>query len=80
VGGIPYLLEHEKDSLLVPPHDAEAMAKAVARVLTDPALAARLSRNAREKAEQFDWRSVLRRWQELFVSAARPPHAEPKAR
>ncbi len=29
VGGIPYLLEHEVDSLLVPPDDAQAMALAV---------------------------------------------------
>src|SRR5690606_12202159 len=33
VGGIPYLLEHELDALLVPPDDPEAMAAAVRRIL-----------------------------------------------
>ena len=31
VGGIPYLLEHETDALLVPPNDPDAMAAAVRR-------------------------------------------------
>lgn len=66
VGGIPYLLEHESDALLVPPDDAAAMAGAVRRVLADPQLAARLSRNARRKAEGFDWDALLPRWERLF--------------
>ena len=66
VGGIPYLLEHEHDALLVPPHDPEAMAAAVRRLLTEPRLAARLSRNARQKAEQFDWSVILPQWEALF--------------
>ncbi len=71
VGGIPYLLEHEADALLVPPDDAEAMADAVCRILTDLALAQRLSRNARAKAEQFDWSVILPRWEQLLRSVAR---------
>ena len=70
VGGIPYLLQHEHDALLVPPDDAEAMASAVKRILTEPGLAARLSRNARQKAEGFDWAVVLPKWQELFTLVA----------
>src|SRR5262249_6851279 len=49
VGGIPYLLEHEHDALLVPSGDPAAMATAVRRILTEPGLAERLSRNARQK-------------------------------
>ena len=67
VGGIPYLLEHEHDSLLVPPNDPDAMAAAVNRVLTEPGLAERLSRNAREKAEQSDWSVVLPQWDSLLT-------------
>lgn len=70
VGGIPYLLEHERDALLVPAGDADAMASAVRRVLTEPGLAERLSRNARRKAEQYDWSAVLPQWEELLSSAA----------
>lgn len=66
VGGIPYLLEHEKEALLVPPDDAEAMAEAVHHTLTEPGLAEHLSSNARNKAEQFDWSVVLPQWERLL--------------
>lgn len=68
VGGIPYLLDHEVDALLVPPDDAPAMAAAVRRLLTEPDLAQRLSLNAHLKAESFDWSFVLPQWEELFTS------------
>jgi glycosyltransferase involved in cell wall biosynthesis len=67
VGGIPYLLTHEHDALLVPPNDPEAMAAAVRRILTDPGLAERLSRNARATAEQFDWVHILPQWEDLLT-------------
>jgi glycosyltransferase involved in cell wall biosynthesis len=71
VGGIPYLLEHEKDALLVSPDDPDAMTAAVRRVLTEPALAERLSRNARRKAEQFNWATILPQWEDLLRSIVR---------
>lgn len=67
VGGIPYLLEHEGDALLVPDDDEVAMGKAVQRILTEDGLADRLSRNARRKVEQCDWSMVLPRWERLFI-------------
>lgn len=70
VGGIPYLLEHETDALLVPPNDPGAMADAVRRILTEPELAERLSRNARRKAEQFDWGTILPQWERLLTEVA----------
>lgn len=66
VGGLPYLLEDGQDALLVPPNDPDAMAAAVNRLLTEPVLAERLSRNARRKAESFDWSAVLPQWKTLL--------------
>jgi glycosyltransferase involved in cell wall biosynthesis len=71
VGGIPHLLEDGCDALLVPPRDPEAMAEAVQRILTEPGLAAGLSRNARTKAEKLDWSVVLPQWEDLFGSLTR---------
>lgn len=71
VGGIPYLLEHECDALLVPEDDEAAMAKAVQRFLTEDGLAELLSRNARRKVEQCDWSTVLPKWEQLFTEIAR---------
>jgi glycosyltransferase involved in cell wall biosynthesis len=66
VGGIPYVLEHELNALLVPPSDPTAMAHAVRRILGEHDLAESLSLNARRKAEQFDWQMVLPLWESLF--------------
>lgn len=68
VGGIPYLLEHERNALLVEPNDPKAMAAAVRRILVDHALAAKLSVNARKKAEEFDWLAVLPEWKAILNS------------
>jgi glycosyltransferase involved in cell wall biosynthesis len=70
VGGIPYLLEHEHDALLVPPNDPTAMATAVGRLLNEPNLVECLSRHARQKAEQFDWSIILPQWEALLTSVA----------
>lgn len=72
VGGIPFLLDDARDSLLVPNGDADAMAAAVKRIVVEPALAAGLSRRARAKVEAFDWSAVLPRWESILdnVSAA----------
>ncbi len=68
VGGIPYLLEHERDALLVPPDDHRAMAQAIGRILTSAPLAQHLSQNAREKARKFDWSLILPQWDALLTS------------
>lgn len=49
VSGVPELVHHEETGLLVPSRDAEALADALARLLEDEALRARL----RERARQF---------------------------
>ena len=67
-GGIPYLLQHGHDALLVNPGDDREMADAVRRILTDSILAAGLSVNARLKARQFDWSVLLPEWERLFRS------------
>ncbi len=44
VGGIPEMIEDGKTGLLVPPHDAGALADAILRLLTDHPLADTLGR------------------------------------
>lgn len=78
-GGVRYLLEHERDALLVPTRDPGAMAAAVRRILTEPGLAGRLSANARAKAERFDWSRVLDRFEAVLrgLADARNPSGMP---
>ena len=66
VGGIPCLLEHGVDSLLVLPDDPPAMANAIQKILNDPPLAQTLSTNARRKAEGFSWQVIYPMWETLI--------------
>ena len=79
VGGIPYLVEHERDALLVPPDDAAEMSAAIRRVLTTPGLAERLSTLGRQNALGRDWSLLLPQWEHLLRSVARgtAPDAPP---
>jgi len=55
VTGIPEVVRHERTGLLVPQRDPTALAGALERLLTDPALATRLSMAARALVERsFD--------------------------
>ena len=47
-------------ALLVPPHDAQALATAIERVLTDETLARDLRHRGRIRAEQFTWEATAR--------------------
>lgn len=58
VGGVPFLVEHERTALLVPPADPEAMAAAVLRLHDDAALAERLRAAGLECAARFGWGRV----------------------
>jgi glycosyltransferase involved in cell wall biosynthesis len=49
------LLHNEDNALLVASGDAEATARAIRRLATEPALAARLAENARVTAEGLTW-------------------------
>lgn len=66
VGGIPFLLQHQKEALLVGDGDINAMVEAIDQLLEDAALFEKLSINARIKAEQFDWAMIKNRWSTIL--------------
>ena len=61
-GGVPDIVRHEREALLVPVGDAGAMAEAVVRLLADEDLAGSLGRAAQERVrEEFPlWRHAAR--------------------
>lgn len=67
VGGIPYLIEHQQEGLLVPPKDPKAMAEALFQLLEDATLVESLTRNARAKVATFDWELVKKQWIKLLT-------------
>lgn len=72
VTGIPEVLQDGITGLLVPQHDAAALATAIARLLAGPALRARLAETARRlMVQRFDVHRNAAQVRELFA-AARP--------
>jgi glycosyltransferase involved in cell wall biosynthesis len=72
LSGIPELVQDGVTGLLVEPHDPEALAAALERLLSDEALAARLSANARALVESsFNLRAEAGRLGDLFEAAGR---------
>lgn len=60
--GCREVVTNEVDGLLIPPHDASALAHAIGRLIDSPELAARLGAAARAKAlEHFDEHIVIER-------------------
>ena len=74
VGGIPDLLDAGQDALLVPPNNPETMTNAIKRILTESGLAAWLSANAGKKAAQFDWPTLLPKWESVFEKTIQTPN------
>jgi glycosyltransferase involved in cell wall biosynthesis len=50
VGGVPEVVVDGETGLLVPPHDPDALASALERVLTDPVLRQRMGDSGRRRA------------------------------
>ncbi len=70
VGGIPEVARDGREALLVPPDDPEALAAALARVLAEPTLSARLAAAGRERARAFAWDGVAGAMEKELEAAA----------
>jgi glycosyltransferase involved in cell wall biosynthesis len=67
VGGVPEIIQDGVTGILVPPHDAEALARATEKLLTDSALRASLTKAGRERVEKlFSDRAMVKRFEELY--------------
>jgi glycosyltransferase involved in cell wall biosynthesis len=70
VGGVPNILQHEKDAILVPPEDPSALARAVQVCLSDTASSLRRVENGRVTVEsEFGIERWVRRHEEVYDRA-----------
>ncbi len=70
VSGIPELVEHEVNGLLVAPEDPEQLADSLVRLHADPELAARLAEHGRDTVrDRFDGQRLAGRLADLFREA-----------
>jgi glycosyltransferase involved in cell wall biosynthesis len=73
VSGIPELIEHRENGLLVPQKDAAALAEAIVELLENPGLRFKLGRAARiTVCRNFDARQNIRALRNLFRASLMP--------
>lgn len=71
-GGIPYVVEHGRNGLLVPVDDPETMASALNTLLGDPVLAERLiAEGQKDCARFYSWAAARAGWSQLYRQLAR---------
>lgn len=69
VGGVPELIRHGKTGLLVRPGNPRDLARAMERLLIEPALRRRLGRAARREARRRGWDRAAAAYEKLYGAA-----------
>jgi L-malate glycosyltransferase len=68
-GGVPYVAEHERNALLVPPRSPDALAEACLRLLREPDLAVSLAREGyRDCVERYSVTAVRDHWHRFYTT------------
>ena len=76
LSGIPELIEHERNGLLVAPGDQAILVDFLERLISRPALRQQYGRAGRVKVrESFDMRSSLSKLNQLIASLTQPESA-----
>lgn len=72
IGGIPAVLQHERNGLLVDEKDPQQLATAINRLLASPSLRKRYGSAGREKAKrELNWESIAEATVEIYKRAIR---------
>lgn len=69
VGGLKFLVEHNRNGLLVNPNNEQEFVAAIHTLINNNELVQTLSINAREFAAKFDWDHVKHQWNDLLLNA-----------
>jgi glycosyltransferase involved in cell wall biosynthesis len=69
VGGIPDVIHHGRNGLLVPPNDPKALSNALVLLVEDDSLRTEMGRNGRRFAEEHDWSKVADATEKIYDEA-----------
>jgi phosphatidylinositol alpha-mannosyltransferase len=73
--GFRDVVKHEREALMVPSGDRDALADALVRLLDDETLRARLGKRGRQEAEQYSWGRVTEAVLDIYTAVlARAPY------
>ena len=67
VGGIPDIVDHEKNGLLVTAKNPIILSRAMIEILNHPVLASKLRREGEKRVLEFDIRKVVRRIEDVYL-------------
>jgi glycosyltransferase involved in cell wall biosynthesis len=68
VGGVPELVQHDVNGILIPIDDRDALARALLALVDDPDRAAALGRAARETiAARFSFTRMVHSFEDLYL-------------
>ncbi|MFH6769629.1 glycosyltransferase family 4 protein [Gaetbulibacter aquiaggeris] len=66
VGGLPFLINHNEDGILVNRDDVSEFVDAIKEIRSCPDKAIKLAQNARRKVEGYDWDKIKSQWISLL--------------
>jgi glycosyltransferase involved in cell wall biosynthesis len=72
VGGIPDLVQHDINGLLVPPGDVKALAAGIRQLINDPAKAKMMGQRGRERCHHFSLEAMVKKIDALYLSLTQP--------
>jgi glycosyltransferase involved in cell wall biosynthesis len=75
IGGLTDLVADGETGLLVPPGDAEALRRALERLLADPELRARMGQAGQRKVVEFQATPVVERIEQMYARLLQPEQA-----
>ena len=67
VGGVPEIVQDQQTGLLVPPENPDALAQAIARLLTDAPLRRRLAAAGHTRVQHFTWARAVDRYFDVYT-------------
>jgi len=69
VGGIPSVVTHGVNGLLVPPRDEKTLAETIVDLMKDEDKLLEMGLNGRRIAEAYNWKEIAKKTQELYKEA-----------
>jgi hypothetical protein len=67
VGGIPEVVKHEINGLLIPPRCPECVAQALDKLLSNPDLRKKYRKAAEESVKDLSWRKISEQYAEIYI-------------
>lgn len=71
VGGIPFIVTHEKTAILVPPSNPEVMSNELVRLYEQPRLRLELAKQGIDSVKPYAWPEVKQQWLALYRQFSR---------